>query len=161
MGDPRDITPEQGRAVVRAAAGWAGTPYSLVGAASAKGTGGDCSGSTWLIYQEAGLPYDYQPTGSFPAYAARTGRFRELGDNEPRQDGDILYWSGHMAIHTDFASDPEHASTPRVNARGAKWTQVNDMWSATHPGGAAYGPNASRWFRSDPPRVFRYVRYVR
>ena len=152
-----DITPEQGKAVVRAAAAWEGTPYALVGAVSVQGQGGDCSGSTWLIYRAAGLPYDYQATGTFPDYAARSHRFRELGPGEQRQEGDIFYWPGHMAIATAFADDPAHATTPRVNARGAKWTQVNDMWTATHPGGAAYGPGATRWFRSDAPRVFRYV----
>jgi len=157
MSDPGDITPEQGAAVVRAAAAWAGTPYALVGAASVRGQGGDCSGSTWRIFEAAGLPYEYQPTGSFAAYARRSGRFRELRADEPRQEGDVLFWPGHMAIATSFADDPAHASTPRTNARGAAWTQVNDMWSATRPGGAAFGPNATRWFRQDAPRVFRYV----
>ena len=153
-----DVTPEQGRAIVAAAAGWKGTPYSKVGPASARGRAGDCSGSTWLIYKAAGLPYEYQSTGSFVDYVTRTHRFREIAGNEARQEGDVLYWSGHMAIYSTFASDPANATTPRINKAGARWTQVNDMWSATHPGGAAYGPGATQFFRSDAPRVFRYVR---
>jgi len=152
-----DITPEQGRAVVAAAAAWKGTPYKLIGAASQRGSGGDCSGSTWLIFQAAGLPYDYQATGTFLDYVSRTGRFREVGAREARQEGDVLYWSGHVAIYSGFAADAANATTPRVNKAGAKWTQVNDMWSATRPDGPAYGPNASRYFRNSPPRVFRYV----
>ena len=158
MSDPGDITPEQGKAIVKAAAAWEGTPYALVGIASRQGTGGDCSGSTWQIYKAAGFDYEYQPTGSFPGYAIRSRHFREVPASEAKQEGDILYWSGHMAIYTSFADDPPHHTTPRVTKKGVKWTQVNDMWSATHPDGPAYGPGASKFFRSDAPRVFRYVR---
>lgn len=152
-----DITPEQGRAIVTAAAEWKGTAYSLVGAASVRGKGGDCSGSSWLIYKAAGLPYDYQASGTFVDYVNRTHRFREVTAREARQEGDLLYWPGHMAIYSTFANDPANLTTPRVNKAGSKWTQTNDMWSATHTGGPAYGPGASRYFRDTAPRVFRYV----
>ena len=152
-----DITPEQGRAIVAAAKQWEGTPYAAIGPASERGKGGDCSGTTWRIYQAAGLPYEYNATATFPGYARRSGRFRELGAGEARQEGDVLYWPGHVAIATSFAQDRENATTPRVNGRGAKWDQVNDMWSATHTGGAPYGPNNSGYFRNTAPRVFRYV----
>ena len=62
-----------------------------------------------------------------------------------------------MAIYADFGADPEHGYTQRINKRGKPWVQVNDMWSATHTGGAPYGPNASGIFETAPPRVFRFV----
>ena len=122
-----DVTPEQGRAIVAAAAAWQSTPYSSIGPGSEQGKGGDCSGSTWRIYQVAGLPYPYQQTASFADYVARSHRFRELASGEARQEGDVLYWPNHMAIATRFAVDRDHATTDRVNGRGTKWVQTNDM----------------------------------
>lgn len=87
----QDISTADGFLITKTAAAWKGTPYSLVGAHSAQGVGDDCSGSTWLIYAVAGFRYEYQATATFPAYVRKTGRFRELGANERRQDGDILF----------------------------------------------------------------------
>jgi len=157
-----DITAEDGAKIVAEAKSWKGTPYVLVGKASNKGAGGsaDCSGSTWHIYTEAGFPYDYQPTATFRAYVEKSGRFRELKPDEPRQDGDLLYWSGHMAIYSTFKNgDLSDAITQRVNRNGQNWTQKNDMWTASRPGGAAYGPGAIQYWRpGEQPTVFRYVK---
>jgi len=151
-----DITPSDGSAIVTEAATWMGTPYSLVGAASVKGVGGDCSGSTYLIYRVAGFPFDYLQASYFYAHACVTGHFRQLGANDAKQEGDILSWSDHMAVYTSFAADPGNAKTARTNAAGKPWTQINDMWTASHPQGPVYRPNAMRWFKPAPPRVFRY-----
>lgn len=63
-----------------------------------------------------------------------------------------------MAIYTRFTDDPRHAVTRRVDAKGNHWTQVNDMWTATH-GDQPYRPDARRGFRKHAaPRTFRYVR---
>lgn len=154
----QDISVADGFRITKAAAAWKGTQYSLVGAHSVRGVGGDCSGSTWLIYAAAGFPYEYQATGTFLAYVRKTGRFRELGANERRQDGDILYWPNHMAIYSTFAMDQADATTPRINKQHHAWTQKNDMWTASHPGGQVYGPAELRFWRPDAPRVFRYVK---
>jgi hypothetical protein len=81
----------------------------------------------------------------FPDYALKSGLFRELGSGEDKQDGDILSWSNHMAIYCTFAADTENATTPRVNKNGSKWTQNNDMWTASHPDGPTYAPAEMRW----------------
>ena len=154
----QDISVDDGFWITKAAAAWKGTQYSLVGARSVQGVGGDCSGSTWRIYAAAGFPYEYQATGTFPAYVRKTGRFRELDANERRQDGDILYWPNHMAIYSTFAKDQADATTPRVNKQNHAWTQKNDMWTASHPGGQVYGPAELHFWRPDAPRVFRYVK---
>jgi cell wall-associated NlpC family hydrolase len=130
-----DITAEEGRTITSKAALWRGTEYALVGESSMKGNKGDCSGTTYKIYAEANLPYVYFSTESFPSYASGTGRFRKLADNANKQDGDILLWDAHMAIYSTFKSGVESifATTERVNKSGSKWTQFNDMWTASHP----------------------------
>lgn len=154
----KDISVADGYLITKAAAAWKGTPYSLVGARSVEGVGGDCSGSTWLIYAMAGFRYEYQSTATFLAYVRKTGRFRELRTNEQRQDGDILFWPDHMAIYSTFATDQADATTARINKQHHAWTQKNDMWTASHPGGQVYGPAELRFWRPDKPRVFRYVK---
>jgi len=152
----QDITPAEGVKITAEARSWGGTPYKLVGSGSIKSDGGDCSGSTWRIYGAAGFAYEYQATSGFLDYNARQKRFRELGAGEAMQEGDVLFWPDHMAIYSDFAADPDDASTARVTAKGAHWTQHNDMWSATRPGGAAYGPANMGYFKPTKPRIFRY-----
>jgi hypothetical protein len=153
----RDISAADGATITMQAKAWKGTPYKLVGPGSILGDGGDCSGSTWRIYAAAKFDYDYQATATFPDYVAAKKKFRELGPDEAMQEGDILYWSNHMAIFSNFANDPDDASVDRVNAKGQHWTQTNDMWTATHPGGKPYGPGKMSYFKPDePPRVFRY-----
>jgi cell wall-associated NlpC family hydrolase len=159
-----DVPIDAGRKIVAEAKAWKGTPYLLVGNASAKGTGGDCSGSTQKIYKAAGFPYEYRNSGTFPAYAAKSGLFRELREKEVRQDGDILSWPGHMAIYSTFATDPDNARTERVNKQGQTWIQNNDMWTASHPPRNTddipppYSPAEMRFWKLGPPRVFRYQR---
>lgn len=141
----QDISVADGYLITKAAATWKGTQYSLVGARSVQGVGGDCSGSTWRIYAAAGFRYDYQATATFPAYVRKTGRFRELDPSERRQDGDILYWPNHMALYSTFAMDKADATTSRVNRQHRVWKQHNNMWTASHPGGQVYGPAELRF----------------
>lgn len=154
-----DITPEQGRTITLEALDWNGTPYALIGRGSIKGQGGDCSGSTWRIYSKVGFPYEYNSTATFPAYVNRSGLFRMLTGIEASQDGDILLWDEHMAIFSSFRSGLEapHRTTPRVNKKGNKWTQLNDMWTAHYTDGPPYSTGASKYFSSDAPNVYRYV----
>lgn len=152
----KDISAESARKIVTEAATWKGTPYQLLGANSVKGQGGDCSGTTCKIYTVAGLQFSYSDSGHFAAYALNSGLFREVLPSETRQDGDILSWSSHMAIYCSFAGDAINASTSRVSKKGVKFKQINDMWTAFHSGGDAYGPFKISYFRDDAPRVFRY-----
>ena len=89
-------------------------------------------------------------------YVDKEKKFRELDKTENKQEGDILYWEGHMAIFSSFNDDTEDAKTDRIGKKGNHWTQVNDMWTATHPGGPAYQPGKMAYFKSSEPRVFRY-----
>lgn len=153
-----DINAGDGQRIVKEAASWKGTEYQKIGPSSVKQVGGDCSGSTHRIYEAAGFSYTYQATATFAAYVATSGKFRELKAGEARQEGDLILWSSHMAIYTSFADDKDNATTPRTNKSGTPWTQRNDMWSATHVGGPAYGPNKIEYFSktNDQPRYFRY-----
>ncbi len=151
-----DISPADGVKLVQEAKTWKDTPYALVGSASVKGIHGDCSGSSWRIYSAAGFEYDYRNSASFPVYAIESKKFRKLGVMEEKQEGDMLVWSDHMAIYTSFSADRENATTPRVNAKGTRWTQQNDMWTATHPGGGPYQPGKMSYFKPTPPAVYRF-----
>jgi cell wall-associated NlpC family hydrolase len=159
---PTDISSSDGSRITAEAATWKGTPYSLVGAASTKGTtgGGDCSGSTFKIYQAAGFAFEYHSAGQFPAYALSSGHFRELNTGEAKQDGDILSWSDHMAIYSTFmsAAETKDKTTNRTNKQGHGWIQNNDMWTATHTGGGPYHPGALIYSgKPTAPRVFRWI----
>lgn len=116
----------------------------MIGAASTKGLGGDCSGSTWRIYEAAGFSFDYVQSGEFAAYAVRSGRFRKLDPGEPRQDGDVLSWPNHMAIVSSFSSAAERP------------TGHDDMWTASHPGGPAYAPALLRYWHPETATTYRY-----
>jgi hypothetical protein len=61
-----------------------------------------------------------------------------------------------MAIHAEFGGQDPHAKTERVSKNGNKWIQSNNMWTAFHENGPAYGTAELRWFRPDAPKVFRY-----
>lgn len=156
--ETNDISPAAGMKLVQEAKTWKGTPYALVGSNSVKGINGDCSGSSWRIYVAAGFPYDYRNSAAFPVYAIQSKKFRKLGVTEAKQEGDLLVWSDHIAIYTSFGSDVANATTPRVNAKGTPWTQHNDMWTATRPGGGPYQPNKMSYFKPTPPDVYRYQR---
>jgi hypothetical protein len=155
MAVTKDISANDGAKLVLEAKAWKGTAYRLVGAGSIKGEGGDCSGSTWRIYTAAGFAYDYCSTASFVAYVAEKKKFRKLGA-EAKQEGDLLLWADHMAIYTSFASDKDNATTARVTNKGVKWTQINDMWTATRPGGGPYQPHKMAYFKTVAPTVYRY-----
>ena len=165
MGAPEvkpGVSAENGALISSEAASWMGTPYALVGNNSTKGEtgGGDCSGTTCKIFAAAGFLYDYQATATFPTYAMRTGLFRELDPGESKQSGDLLYWSDHMAIYSTFmsASEAGFKTTPRTNKKGQPWTQYNDMWTASHPGGSAYRASAILYSgKPTAPRIFRWV----
>lgn len=152
----RDISAADGAKIVEEAKGWKGTPYKLVGAGSIKNDGSDCSGSSWRIYTAVGFPYVFQASATFLGYVEEKKRFRQLATTDAKQEGDLLHWSDHMAIYTSFADDKDNAVTNRVNAAGQAWKQINDMWTATHPGGLAYRPDKMSYFKTSPPRVFRY-----
>ena len=152
-----DISLAQGQMITAEAATWEGTAYAMMGARSAKGVTGDCSGTTWLIYKQAGFDFDYTTAAGFPAYAISSGHFRKLGAGEAKRDGDILSWSGHMAIYCTFGADRAHATTQRPGRNGGKaWTQENDMWTASRTGGPAYAPFAVKYWQTQPTAVFRY-----
>jgi len=61
-----------------------------------------------------------------------------------------------MAIYAGSALQKEDATTQRTNASGRSWTQQNDIYTATHPNGAAYMPASLRYWRPDPPKIYRY-----
>src|SRR5450432_3554678 len=108
-GAKSDISAADGQLITAEAVLWKGTPYALIGPASEKGTGADCSGSTQKIYANAGFQYVYQMASALAGYAASSGLFRELGASEAWQDGDILSWTNHMAIYCTFTKDPGNA----------------------------------------------------
>ncbi len=90
-------------------------------------------------------------------YAESSGHFRKLGVGDAKQDGDILSWSGHMAIYCTFAADRAHATTQRTSrSTGKPWTQENDMWTASHTGGPAYAAGALKWWPTQPAAAYRY-----
>jgi NlpC/P60 family len=151
-----DISAEEGAKITAEAQTWKGTPYKLVGAGSIKNDGGDCSGSTWRIYTAAGFTYEYRNTSTFIDYVTQKKKFREIPGGDPKQEGDLLFWPDHVAIYTTFAADKDDASTDRVNKKGQHWTQVNDIWTATNPTGGPYQPAKMSFFKTSPPRVFRY-----
>ena len=143
------LTPEQGQAVASTAATWIGVPYTQKGSHDTK-SGADCSGSTWAIYAQAGFRYSNAPvpTGSFVQSMVKPtptpGYFFPV--TKP-QAGDVMFWSGHMAIY-----DPNAQKTC-----GCRAQQGSNMFSATHPGGAPYGPfNSKWWFNGMPPIYYRY-----
>jgi hypothetical protein len=149
------ITPEDGWKIIKVAETWEGTPYSLVGNASTKGVGGDCSGSTNKIFVEAGFPYPYQMTSSFAEYARKSNRFREIDRTKVEmQAGDVLLWPGHMAIYAPFPDGHKKRDTG-VMKHGQK--KYNNMYTAFNSRtNTPYGPYNIETFRNDPYKVFRY-----
>ena len=148
----RLITAEEGKRIVAIAATWAGTPYALIGAGSSKGVGGDCSGSSYKIYEEAGFRYTYQTSRTITDYIRATHRFRKISGEaeEPLQPGDLIVWpGGHIAIHADFLPGDRQG----VN----RHNQRNNMWSAYYPGGPVYGAARAEGFRRN--ESFEFYRY--
>ena len=152
----RFISEDEGWKIVKFASSWEGTPYSLVGAGSVKGVGGDCSGTTNKIYTEAGFPYRYQSTSKFVEYASSTNRFRKIDlAKDKLQSGDILLWPGHMAIYAPFPEGHEKHDTGVVQ-RGKK--KYNNMYTAFNSRANAppFGPHNIETFRGDAYTVYRY-----
>lgn len=157
------ISATQGAIITTEAVSWKDTPYGLVGNGLMKGKNGsgDCSGTTWKIYSATGFTYDYQSTAIFQKYAMDSGLFCKLGPAEAMQDGDILYWSDHMAIYSTFTSIAESQvrTTSRTNKQGKPWTQYNDMWTASHPGGLPYRASAIKYSgKMAAPQVYRWLK---
>lgn len=153
----RFLSEEEGWKVVEVAATWTGTAYAMVGAASVKLGKGDCSGSTNKIYVEAGFSYPYQTSAGFAAYAHKTNRFRKIDTTkQSMQAGDVLLWSGHMAIYAPFHPDDSRYDTG-LQKSGRK--AFNNMYTAFNARtDRPYGPSNIDWFRPfpPPPEVYRY-----
>jgi len=133
------LSAELGRKVADEAGTWTGTPYSLVGASSEKGIGGDFSGSTWQIFRVAGFDYNYASAGSFVSEAnAGLGSFRRI---YYARAGDVVAFSGHVAIYEPSAN----------TARG------DDMWTVFRPNGPAYKSQAIRYWGRPVIGYYRYV----
>jgi RHS repeat-associated protein len=126
------ITAKEAQMIIQTAQGWEGTPY-FYGGKSKKGA--DCSGSTWAIYTEAGFPYKYLSSSSFPS----STRFLRSPNNIP-QVGDIGWWNGHMVIYDPAAGEGRN------------------VWSAFNTEGAPYGTAPLSWFSKKRGQVqwFRY-----
>jgi cell wall-associated NlpC family hydrolase len=97
-GVPNELTQAQREKILKNAEDWAGTPYSMLGARSQKNVGGDCSGSTWLIYKSSGVNYDYVMSSDIPT----SPNFKQI---TTPQIGDVVQWPkttndpGHVAIY--------------------------------------------------------------
>lgn len=150
------ISEADGWKIVDAAKGWEGTPYSMRGATSVKGVGGDCSGTTYHSYKEAGFPYPYQSTAAFVDFARKSNRFRKIDHHKvPLQAGDLLLWPGHMAVYAPFPEGDPRRDTGVVK-RGVK--MANNMFTAFNSSrNKPYGPYNIETFRPDPPAVYRYL----
>jgi cell wall-associated NlpC family hydrolase len=102
----RDISARDKEKVLEAADDWLGTPYAprntlLAGGQAKKKEGGDCSGSTNRIFDEAGLGYKYTESTKF-SEAVKNGKipFRKVEADEI-QPTDVVVFEGvgHMAIY--------------------------------------------------------------
>ena len=108
----RDVSATEGAAIVAQAALWKDTPYAdqphlqpagpyqqYNGNRAERGVGGDCSGSTWKIYEAAGLAYSYRASGAWASSVDSAQiPFRRLSAEESLQLGDVLRFSGHLAV---------------------------------------------------------------
>lgn len=150
------ITEVDGWKIIEAARAWEGTPYKLVGGASVKGIGGDCSGTTNKSFVAAGFPYPYQSTANFADYAMKSHRFRKIDpDKQAMQAGDVLLWPGHMAIYAPFPEGDPRRDTCVVK-QGKK--MANDMYTAFNSHTEKpYGPYNIKTFRGDKYSVYRYL----
>jgi cell wall-associated NlpC family hydrolase len=127
----RDISARDKEKILRAAKEWEGTPYAprntpLAGDKAKKKEGGDCSGSTHRIFDEAELGYKYTDSSSF-SEAVKSGKipFRKVETNEI-QPTDIVVFEGvgHMAIYAGNGN----------------------VYSARRTGGHPYGVYPMQWF---------------
>jgi len=128
------IAGEEGQQIVDMAKSWEKTPYLFGGKSK---SGADCSGSTWAIYKEAGFPYKYLPSASFP----NSSNFQPSLDNIP-QVGDVGRWNGHMAIYDPNAPDG------------------NNVWTAHRTSGPPYGADQFERYNKiyGPVQWYRYYK---
>lgn len=86
------------------------------------------------IYTEAGFPYKYVSSRSFP----ESLRFKKVPDNVPQQ-GDVGVWAGHVLIYDKYAG-------PGLNA-----------WTARRPE-FKFGPGSTSWWEKNlgPVTWYRY-----
>jgi hypothetical protein len=86
--------------------------YAGPGAQSGKS--GDCSGTTWVSYKEAGVPYGkYMFTGAFHKRIRSNDLsfpFKEIPRSKV-QPGDIYLFTSHMAIHDNIVNGKENMLT--------------------------------------------------
>ena len=96
----RYLTTQEGQLVVNQGKLWLGTPYELVGPDSQNQIAGDCSGTTFKIYDSVGDRYSYVQASNFGTSADQEGfPFQRLAPNVPPQPGDVLQFEHHVAIY--------------------------------------------------------------
>ena len=143
----RDISPADGEVIVAAASKWKNTPYAadttpLRGKEAVNGKGADCSGSTYHIFKEAGLPYNYRQSSLF-ATSAEGGEipFREISEDELRPGDVVLYENLKDGVYTGT-----HMSVYAGNEKvySATNPKSGDPYSL-YPVGKFYGKR--RYFR--------------
>jgi hypothetical protein len=133
-----DITRTQGQSLADDAVNWKDTPYAsagtaFAGAAAMQGVGADCSGSTCQIFDQVGLVYKYESSGQLAAAAAQDGfPFRQLTANEVPQSGDVILFTGHMAI---YAGQDNNGNALMWTARGVgrPYTEMPVKYWNTRP----------------------------
>jgi len=130
LGQP--LTPQQGQQIADVAKAWSKAPYTPYVSGGKTRAGADCSGAVWGIYKEAGYPYPYSPSVTF----SKNPYFTPVS---APQVGDVGLYPGHMAIYDPNAS------------------KGMDVWSASRPGGRAFGPRKSSWYlKLGPVQWYRY-----
>ena len=124
---------------MKEAESWKNTPYAEVGGNSEKGVGGDCSGTVYKIYQDAGLEYPYHSASNFPQLVNK-GYFKEI-TGEEALPGDVIQWPGHTAIYVEGRG-------AEAKVHGARRSGI--PYTLSHP---------AKWFDSRGNR--RYFRYAK
>lgn len=123
------LTKEEGKLIIKVAVEnkWLGTPYEPVGKDTIKGKQGDCSGTTWGIYSEAGFSYEYSRADQIE----KNTRFKSV--KEP-QIGDIGWKPGHIVI---YMGDGKF-----ISASSTKGELVITGW---------WHGKIQKWYRYDKP----------
>lgn len=94
----------------------------------------DCSHFVHGLYQRAGFPYDYAPSGDL--YAG-LDQFQRVFNPQP---GDLIVWLGHAGIVINPAQ--------------------HSFFSLLHSGATVAAYDSSYWKKKGHPRFFRYVKAV-